>query len=158
MSLTFATFRQFAGLSRVAYAENIAACDALKLLAERGVDDPHGQLLSALRDGSVTAGGYVRQYSPPKQAGKAPWREIPWVWWRHGNSKIDDGVAYFDNAATEPPTPFRVEGIEISKASIDALWPPLRSIVMGGHSRMSSRRAGTRPPAAISPEGAARDL
>jgi hypothetical protein len=39
------------------------------------------------------------------------------------SGRIEDDVAYFDVAETNPPTPFRVAEIEFARVSIYKLWP-----------------------------------
>jgi hypothetical protein len=105
----------------VAYRQkNLTAMRAFQLLQERGIHDPHGEVLQALCDAMLIASGKVASSSQSR----AGWYEsIPASWWRHISRRIEDDVAYFTPAETNPPTPFRVAEIEFSKESIDNLWP-----------------------------------
>jgi hypothetical protein len=68
-------------------------------------------LLQALSDGAVPAWGLV----------DGAWRKIRPAWWKHINSPLDDTV-WFSPAATEPPTPFRAERVEVSREAVEKLW------------------------------------
>jgi hypothetical protein len=68
-------------------------------------------LLQALSDGAVAAWGLV----------DGAWRKIRPAWWKHINSPLDNTV-WFSPAATEPPTPFRAERVEVSQEAIEKLW------------------------------------
>jgi hypothetical protein len=98
---------------------NIMFGDAIALLSERDVKSPHDEIVSALLDGTVVASGLIGF-----RDGKlnAHWGEVPSVWWRHLNDPIEDNAAFFDQVETDPPTPWRVERIEIPRASIDGIW------------------------------------
>jgi hypothetical protein len=99
--------------------KNIPVDDALKVLAERGVAQPHDELLLALRDGSIVAWGLVGGRDLRREA---VWREIPSVWWRHVINQIENNTAFFTLVKTDPPTPWRAERIEVPRASIDSVW------------------------------------
>jgi hypothetical protein len=106
---------------------NIAISDALKVLRTRGISQPEDELLQALQDGQLPSWGLVA-VAPPVSAGRpqskpsaAARRQLEPAWWHHLNSPLDD-VVYFDRRPTQPPTPFRAEGIEVPRKRLGELW------------------------------------
>jgi hypothetical protein len=91
---------------------------AMTILARRGVSSPHDRMLSALLTGTIVASGLIA----PRLA-ETYWGTLPTVWWQHISGRIEDNVAFFNPAATGPPTPWRVELIEVPREAIDAIWP-----------------------------------
>jgi hypothetical protein len=87
--------------------------EALALLAERNIAEPANELLMALKEQEVRAWGLA----------DGSRKEIPADWWFHLNSELDCDTVWFDRRSTTPPTPFRVEQIELLRADIERLWP-----------------------------------
>jgi hypothetical protein len=97
--------------------KNLPITCALALIEQQGADDASAELLAALKDGELTASGYV----------SGIWKDIPRDWWHHlmlfrPNIPFEDDVAWFDLADTKPPRP-HATGIVVPKADIERLWP-----------------------------------